>query len=110
MGEIERGPLADYHAAQGATLGEYHGTSVPWYSLQILDYLCQRPFELPERLFSLAAPHAVCDAGLQMVFEQPGSGLVQRRTDRRELYEQIFTGLLLGQHPVNAADVALNAA
>ncbi len=29
MAEIIRSPLADYHASQGATLGEYHGAIVP---------------------------------------------------------------------------------
>ena len=45
-----------------------------------------------------------------MVFEQPGGGLIDRRADRRKLYEQLFTGLLVGQHPLDAADVALDTA
>src|SRR5713226_380883 len=79
-------------------------------SLKVLDYLRECALELAQRFFSLARAHALSDASLHVVFQQASCRLVQRRTHRRKLNEQVCARGMLRQHALYTAHVSLNAA
>src|SRR5437879_1488504 len=80
------------------------------FSSEVLDDLRQRAFELAQGLFTLSGPHAVCNAGIHMVFEQPGSRLIDGSPHRRKLNQQVIAARMLAQHALDTAHVALDPA
>src|SRR5712692_5181918 len=80
------------------------------FSLEILDDLTERAFELAQSLLALTSADTIGNAGPHVILKQPRGGLIQRRAHGRKLYEQLFAARVCGQHALDAPHVALDAA